>query len=153
MRLDRDVPGVETGPVAAILGVNPSTADAEKNDQTIRKDLGFAARAGWSRIIKANLFAFCAKDVRDVAKAAYPVGAGNDAYLLAIMREADIVVAAWGPTAKLPRHLRQRWRAVVALAAQAGKPLWCWGTAKDGQPRHPLTLAYATPLVPWSPPL
>jgi hypothetical protein len=51
-RLERDLE--RSGPVVAILGVNPSTADAEKNDQTIRKDIGFGRLLGWSRIIKAN---------------------------------------------------------------------------------------------------
>lgn len=63
LRLDR-VTG-DVGPVVAIIGVNPSTADATKNDHTIRKDMGFAKRLGWSRIIKANLCGYRATDVRD----------------------------------------------------------------------------------------
>jgi hypothetical protein len=137
------------GPTAAILGVNPSTADAEIDDQTIRKDMGFARRLGWGRIIKGNKFAFRAKDVRALRTAADPIGAENDAHLEAIMRGADVVVAAWGPLAKLPPNLRGRWKAVVAIAERVGKPLMCWGTAQDGQPRHPLVLAYDTPLEPW----
>jgi len=146
-RLDRVLSG--SGPVAAIYGVNPSTADAEKNDQTIRKDMGFGARLGWSRIIKGNLCSFRATDVRELRTATDPIGPENDRYLEEIMREADVNVAAWGPSAKLPMQLRGRWREVVAIAERVGKPLYCWGIAKDGQPRHPLMLAYDTPLVKW----
>lgn len=148
MRLDRVLNG--SGPVVAILGVNPSTADAAKNDATIRKDIGFGTRLGWRRIIKGNKFALRATDVRVLRAAADPIGPENDLYLEEIMREADMVIAAWGTLAKLPRHLRSRGRDVVAIADRVGKPLHCFGTTQDGQPRHTLMLAYDTPLVKWS---
>ena len=146
-RLEREVS--HEGLVAAILGVNPSTADAEIDDHTIRKDMGFARRFGWRKIIKGNKFAFRATDVRELRRAHDPVGPENDTHLERIMRDADIVVAAWGPLAKLPPQLRSRWREVVAIADRVGKPLHCFGTAKDSQPRHTLMLAYNTPLLPW----
>jgi len=149
-RLDREVS--EEGLIAALVGVNPSTAGAEKNDQTIRKDLGFARRHGWRQIIKVNKFAFRAKDVRDVASAFDPVGPENDAHLAEAFCEADVIVPCWGPLAKLPKRLRRRYIEVCRIAERAGKPIMCFGTVNDGQPRHTLTLAYDTPLVPWSRP-
>jgi len=149
-RLDRMI--ADKGLVAAILGVNPSTADAEVDDATIRKDMGFGRRLGWRQIIKGNKFAYRATDVRELRKVTDPIGPGNNEALEAIMREADVVVAAWGPLAKLPSHLRARWRDVVAIAERTGKPLYCFGTAKDGQPRHTLMLAYDTPLEIWEMP-
>lgn len=149
-RLERDLG--QPGPVAAILGVNPSIADATVNDPTIRKDMGFGRRLGWSRIIKGNKFAFRATDVKALRSAADPSGPLNMDHLAQIMLEADIVVAAWGPLAKLPTALRGQWREVVAIAARLGKPLHCFGTAQDGQPRHTLMLEYVTPLVEWRPP-
>jgi hypothetical protein len=148
-RLDRDLgfPGL----VAAILGVNPSTADGETDDATIRKDYGFCRRNGIGRFIKGNKFAFRATDVRELRAAADPIGPTNDAYLEQMMREADIVIAAWGPLSKLPPHLRGRWKRVASIARDVGKPLYCFGTAQDGQPRHTLMLAYDTPLVEWRP--
>lgn len=52
--------------------------------------------------------------------------------------------------AKLPKDLRGRWRDIVYMAMKVQKPLMCFGTAQDGQPRHTLMLAYSTPLVEWS---
>lgn len=147
MRLDRDLG--RSGPAVAILGVNPSTADATRNDATIRKDIGFGDRLGWGRIIKGNKFAFRATDVRALRVCADPIGPENDRYLCEIMAEADIVVAAWGPLAKLPPRLRWRWRDIVSIANSIGKPLHCFGTARDGQPRHTLMLGYDTPLTEW----
>lgn len=150
VRLERDLG--RSGPVAAVLGVNPSTADATVNDATIRKDIGFGARLGWGRLIKGNLFAYRATDVRELRTASDPVGPDNLDHLCRIMLDADVVVAAWGPTAKLPPHLRDQWRVVAGLADALGRPLHCFGTAQDGQPRHTLMLAYDTPLTPWTRP-
>lgn len=149
-RLERDVS--DQGIVAAILGVNPSTADAKVDDQTIRKDMGFARRLGCRRIIKGNKFAFRATDVKALRTARDPIGPENDAYLGDIMQDADIVIVAWGSLSKLPKRLRSRWRTIVKIAGVFGKPLYCFGTAQDGQPRHTLMLSYDTPLIEWSQP-
>lgn len=149
-RLERVIGG--DGPVAAILGVNPSTADATVNDATIRKDMGFARRHGWSRIIKGNKFEYRATDVKVLRTVADPVGPDADAHLASIMRDADVVVAAWGPLAKLPPQLRTRWRRVVKIANEVGCDLMCFGTAQDGQPLHTLMLSYETPLIRWERP-
>lgn len=149
-RLDRDLG--HDGPFVAILGVNPSDAGETANDQTIRKDIGFARRLGWGGIIKGNLFGFVSKDIKGLRAAPDPRGPENDAYLRQIMVEAHQVVAAWGPTAKLPPHLRKRWTTVAKIADDLGVPLYCFGTAQDGQPRHTLMLAYDTPLIEWKRP-
>lgn len=149
-RLERDLGRV--GPTVALLGVNPSTADAETDDQTIRKDIGFGARHGWGRIIKGNKFAWRATDVKALRAAPDPVGAENDTHLEQIMLDADLVVACWGPLAKLPPHLRRRWFKVARIADKVGHKLMCLGTAQDGHPRHPLMLAYDTPLIEWKRP-
>lgn len=148
-RLDRDL--LTPGPVAAIIGVNPSTADGCADDATIRKDYGFCRRNGIGRFIKGNKFAFRATDVRELRTAKDPIGPLNDFYLEQMMREADIVIAAWGPLAKLPKHLRGRWKRVVSIARDVGKTLHCFGTAKDGQPLHTLMLSYDARLVEWRP--
>lgn len=150
LRLERDLE--QPGPTVAIFGVNPSTADATINDQTIRKDMGFGRKLGWGRIIKGNKFAYRATDVRELAKAFDPIGADNDKHIEQIMRDADKHVMAWGPLTKLPKRLRRRWLEVLMIADRVGCPLYCFGTANDGQPRHTLMLAYETPLTVWSRP-
>jgi hypothetical protein len=150
MRLEREL--ASEGIAVAIIGVNPSTADADTDDQTIRKDMGFGRRLGWRKIIKGNKFAFRATDVKALRTAPDPIGPENDAHLAQIMRDADIVIAAWGPLAKLPVRLRSRWRAVVKIARSAGKPMYCFGRANDDHPRHTLMLPYDTPLTQWTPP-
>lgn len=148
--LEHDFGG--TGPVISLGMVNPSKADGEKNDPTMTKVDGFAMRMGASKVLVWNLCALINKDVKALAIAADPIGPENDAYIAKAIKGADIHIVAWGPLSKLPKPLRTRWHAVVDVLNEAGAKPMCWGTAPDGQPRHPLMLAYATPLVPWDAP-
>lgn len=122
-RLDRDYApaGRSFGPRMAWIMVNPSTADAETDDATIRKVVGFARRHNCSRVTVGNLFAYRATDVRELRNAADPIGPDNDDYLKRIIREAQCVVVAWGPLAKQPKHLRDRFKRVIEIAN--GTPL------------------------------
>jgi len=140
------------GAVAWIM-VNPSTADATEDDATIRKVIGFSNRMGAGWAIVGNKFAYRATDVNELKTARDPVGPENDVHLADIIEHAPTVIVAWGPLAKLPKHLRRRWRTIAAIADRVGRPLMCFGAANDGHPRHPLMLAYDTPLVPWNRPL
>jgi hypothetical protein len=148
--LEHDFGG--NGPVISLGMVNPSLADGKKNDPTMTKVDGFAMRMGASKVRVWNPFALIAKDVRDLRDAADPIGPENDTHIAHAVRDADIHIVAWGPLSKLPRPLRSRWKDVVTVLIEAGGKPMCWGTALDGHPRHPLMLAYATPLVPWSAP-
>ena len=49
--------------VIAYFGVNPSTASEFKDDQTLRKWIGFTQRNNGSRFIVGNVFACRTKDV------------------------------------------------------------------------------------------
>lgn len=136
------------------IGVNPSDADANKDDPTIRKVAGFTVRLGHRCFVMLNKFARIATDVNDLKRLNLPdaVGLDNDCELACAMSGADTLLFAWGPLAKLPVHLRARWRRVWQIAQDLKKTPFCIGTAKDGHPRHPLMVSYDTPVVPWSPP-
>lgn len=146
-RLERDVQ--MTGVVAALFGVNPSTADAVVNDATIRKDIGFAKVNGWRSFIKGNLFGYRATDVRELARVRDPVGPENDKHLWLMVSEADGLIPCWGSRDKIPERLRARIGPVIVRLLASGKPVMCFGRTKSGDPRHPLMLAYSTPLEPW----
>lgn len=144
-RLERDGPGEGS---TAIIMVNPSTADAERDDATIRKLRGFGARNQWGRIIVGNLFAYRATDVRELAGQSDPVGPENDDHLARIIDEANRVIVAWGPVSKQPKHLRDTFRAVGRIAGWSG--LHSIGQpAKCGHPKHPLMLPYDSPILEW----
>lgn len=141
-------------PVAVFVMLNPSTADALQDDPTIRKCKGFAERWGCGGIYVVNLFAFRATDPKQLRTAhADIVGPDNHAHqrraisrLCSPMAVPGPCVAAWGsqPSCVLADHPAR----LRALAAEYRVELQCLGTAKDGNPRHPLMLAYGTELAP-----
>jgi hypothetical protein len=122
--------------------LNPSTADQEQDDPTIRRAIGFAHRLGFARLSVVNLFALRATDPAHLYRARDPVGPDNDDAIRAAVAEATLVVAAWG------NHGALRGRAAEVAALLPA--YHCFGTTRLGQPRHPLYLPYATALAPAS---
>ena len=128
-------------PTVLFIGLNPSTADAEQDDPTVRRCIGFAKEWGFGGIEVANLFAFRATDPAKLLTAADPVGQDNDAWLARLRSGSPAAVAAWGA------HPLARTRA-NAIGASL-RPLASLGVTKDGAPRHPLYVRMDTPLVVW----
>lgn len=134
------------GTLVLFIMLNPSTADAERDDATIRKCIGFATRWGDSSLLVANLFAWRSTHPRDLLGKADPVGPANDATIRSYAVSAHCVVLAWGSHAPV-RHLIER-RAFEVRKLLRDRPLFTLGHAKDGNPRHPLMLPYETELQP-----
>jgi hypothetical protein len=133
--------------------LNPSTADALEDDPTIRRCVGFSRSWGAGGIVVVNLYALRATNptaLLDHWRNPDPEGPENAAHVADWMANDEVgrVIVAWGafPIAKAPKHTD-----VVGLAAAAGRPGWCLGKTKRGEPRHPLYLSAATSLTPyWS---
>ena len=113
--------------------LNPSTADAETDDPTIRRCIGFAHRWGFQELAVANLFAWRATDPRELRRADDPVGPENDRHLMMMSGCADAVIAAWGARGSY----RNRAAEVLDLLEGTVEHL---GLTKQGNPKHPLYL-------------
>ncbi len=118
--------------------LNPSTADAEMDDPTIRRCMGFAQAWGYGGIYVSNLFALRATDPEALAQAADPIGPECDRWIM-FAANAPLIVCAWGSHSQA----RPRAGAVVAMLrgrspSLEGRRLWCLGRTMDGSPRHPL---------------
>lgn len=124
--------------------LNPSTADAQSDDATLRRCIGFAQDWGYGSLEVVNLFAFRATSPQQLRDAADPIGADCDRYLLAATASAEQIVVAWGNGGRL----HQRDRAVLELLAPY-VPLYCLGLNQAGQPRHPLYLRKDVNLSPF----
>jgi hypothetical protein len=131
------------------VGLNPSTADAIRDDATIRKCIGFAQRWGFGRLVMVNVFAWRDCDPRGLVGVRDPVGPDNDAALVRAAQGADRVVLAWGATSRLPRgQITEHARSVRELfEARARCDVGHLGLCKGGAPRHPLMLPYSTPFT------
>ena len=127
-----------TGRVCWIM-LNPSTADAEVDDPTIRRCIGFTKRLGHDEMVVVNLFAFRATDPCRLLEADDPVGPENARYVREAIDSSTVVIAGWGV---VPKKIRGR-----SLFFRNWKEIWCLGKTADGSPRHPLYLRSDAPLV------
>lgn len=126
--------------------LNPSTADAETDDPTIRKCMGFAKRFGYGGIVVVNLYAFRATDPRALWAAGAPEGPGNAWHIRCAVTESDgVVVCAWGAQA---RRNRAHAEAMFRWIARCGGTPMALAKLADGVPAHPLMLSYQCTLQP-----
>lgn len=135
------------GPMLALCMLNPSRAGQRENDPTIRKCIGFSKRLGFSGIHVVNAFAARSTYPADLKKFSDPVGPDNDATIVRVCTAAEQrVVIAWGASDIGGDIINARTRAVMGLLDQHHIRTFCFGRSKQGHPRHPLMLAYATQL-------
>ncbi|MDB5370005.1 MAG: hypothetical protein JWP20_1563 [Roseomonas sp.] len=132
--------------VVAWLMMNPSTADEQVDDPTVRRARDFTRRWGHGAMVVLNAFALRATKPSMLLEAEDPVGPGNDAAIAFWAAKADMVVAAWGLP---PKPLRWRSVAVAALLAKAGVQPLALKVTQSGQPGHPLYIGGDTRPVPW----
>lgn len=124
-----------------ILMLNPSTADADLDDPTIRRCIGFAKRDGFGGIMVVNLFAYRATNPADLAAVADPHGPDNEAAVMAVTQGRQ-VLCAYGVSMGADRA----YFTLQAMRARRAQT-FCLGTTKDGAPRHPLYVRKDAPMI------
>src|ERR1700680_305374 len=86
-----------------IVMLNPSTADAQVDDATIRSLFRLCRRLGYGSFEVVNLFAFRATDPDELFKATDPIGPLNERISGAAIVRCDLTIVAWG-THKMARE-------------------------------------------------
>lgn len=109
---------------ALFIMLNPSTADAEKDDPTIRRCVSFASLQGCTELTVVNLFALRTTNPVELMNHEDPVGPLNDQRIAEQIdkHKLGIVVAAWGAypfSKKRGEYIRNKFG-----------PLACLGTTK-----------------------
>lgn len=115
--------------------LNPSTADAELDDPTIRRCIGFAKSWGCTELTVVNLFAYRATNPKELETAEDPEGDSNDGYIeeqIAKHKDIGVIVAAWGSNKFAKRR--------AEYVTNHFGPFKALGRTKDGSPKHPLYL-------------
>lgn len=142
------------GRTMVFVGLNPSTADENKDDPTIRRILGFADDWGFGTLVMLNVFAFRSTDPKALhlraASRLEVVGPDNDATIARAFEEnrKGRLVVGWGAHGLL----LERGRRVAEMArAIHGRPQ-CLGRTESGEPKHPLYLKATTLPVRYSQP-
>ena len=140
-------------PLLFFVGLNPSRADACRDDPTLRRLLGFARRWGFGALEVVNLFARISPSPALLRRAADPVGQANDLWIETGLRGLEghapgAIWLGWGNQGAW----RGRDHDVLVLLQQglkgassaASVDLLCLGLTAAGQPRHPLYAAATT---------
>jgi len=122
-------------PCLGFVMLNPSTADANIDDPTIRKCIGFAKKLGYGSIIVTNLFAYRATSPKALKANGYQIGEHNNDYIFNMTLSVDNVICAWGVNA---RGLDRATKVLKMIE----KPL-ALRLTPDGIPWHPLMLPYS----------
>lgn len=131
-----------------VIMLNPSTADHQVDDPTVRKMMSFAMREGFREVTIVNLFAYRSSSPGVLKAHGFPVGVETDAFITAAVRMSDAVLCAWGAHAEgLARVDEVR----AILRRYPMLPIFCLGRTKAGEPRHPLYLSNGTPFEVFKP--
>lgn len=133
------------GPTALFVMLNPSTADAEQDDPTVRRCAGFARAWGLAGYDVVNLFGYRSTAPSALLTIPDPIGPDNDRHILEAAGRADRIIVAWGV------HGYIRERAVQVRAMLSQHRLLCLGTTANGNPRHPLYIKGDTEPHDWRP--
>ncbi|MCB5187402.1 DUF1643 domain-containing protein [Methylobacillus caricis] len=126
--------------------LNPSTADAFKNDPTVERCERRARFMGFGSLWVVNLFALRSTNPALLYGHSDPIGPDNDSTILDLIKSAGMVVCGWG------KHgdLLGRDLAVISLLRSAGVVPYYLGQNRNGSPKHPLYVGYAVAPMEWS---
>jgi hypothetical protein len=123
---------------------NPSTADANEDDPTIRRCIGFAKSWGYGGFYVGNISPYRATDPvifkkSEEARAEVPA---NWSHYFEMIYLCQLHVVAYGvPQVPVPKYMEQK-----------GNPMWhCLKLTKDGHPCHPLYLPSSLKPIPFNP--
>jgi hypothetical protein len=119
--------------------LNPSTADADIDDPTIRRCMRFARDWGYGGLVVVNLFALRATDPVALHAHDDPVGPLNMDHIGRAADSRDVIVA-WGANPAT----QYRDATVTQLLRRKATTVRCLGVTKEGHPRHPLYVSAAT---------
>lgn len=130
--------------------LNPSTADATRDDPTLRRCIHFSRSWGYGALVVVNLYPFRSSSPaacrawslawhrrEESDRAVRDAMRENVELVAATAKAAAIVVAAWGAA-----PWSWQWAEHVAAAITGGAgprvSLHCIGVTADGSPKHPL---------------
>jgi hypothetical protein len=117
-------------PMVMFIGLNPSTANENGDDPTIRRVKKFAFDWGFGGVYMMNLFAWVTAYPEELKQAEDPIGGANDFQLRQIGKICNEIIFAWG---SFPEAI-ERAEEVKAMFPGAKALL----VNSNGSPRHPL---------------
>ena len=136
-------------PRALFIMLNPSTADAEVDDATIRSCIRLCRSWQFGSFEVVNLFSFRATNPAELIDASDPIGPDCGKVMSAAFERCDLYICAWGTNVAASWHPKHRDRARMVLSdlrSYRRPAIYCLGTTKSGAPKHPLYIKTGTGL-------
>ncbi|RPE05542.1 DUF1643 domain-containing protein [Chitinophaga lutea] len=144
----------ETKPLVLFIMLNPSTADSDQDDPTIRRLIGFCHRWGAGGFFVGNLNPYRTSSPSELMKFLETGCTQGERIEMAVRNQNEVkhmaanvafCVAAWGAhiyssASKEPLEYK---------TILGDVPFYCLGLTKGGYPRHPLYLPYSAQLLTW----
>lgn len=115
------------------IGLNPSTTNASKNDNTINILIRVLSNLGYGGFYMMNLFAWISSKPEDLLTCADAIG-DNESKLKEVEAMCQDVIVCWGNFTQAEQRIKQ----VLPNYPNAK----CFGVNKNGTPFHPRALSY-----------
>lgn len=124
----------ENLPVAMCIGLNPSKANKQNDDPTVRLLIACLTQLGYGGLKMVNLFAYVSSSPSKLF--AVPDNMGdNKSWVLTTAYSVQEIVFCWGSFKNTEYYAKQ----MMTLFPDAK----CFGKNKNGSPWHPLAMMYA----------
>lgn len=120
----------ESKPLIMFIGLNPSIADENKDDPTIRKCINLSKYWGYGGFYITNLFAYKSTDFNKIKSIDNPIGKENDRWIKKIIKRASDIVICWGNKGRYLNRDKELLKFIDNVK--------CLGMTKCGCPKHPL---------------
>lgn len=118
-------------PFIAFVGLNPSTANSDKDDPTIRRVISFAQKWGYCGVWMLNCFPFVTAYPKEIS-IDYDQFEINERYIKEIGDNCTEIIFAWGNFSEPIQHARD------ARLMRMFPNAKCLQKNKNGSPKHPL---------------
>ena len=126
-------------PAVCFMMLNPSSADAEKDDNTIKRCIEFAKSWGYGSLYVVNLYAYRSRHPQGMISIHDPKGPKNLDHIRLVTEKCEKVICAWGNSSIINR-LEKLYPGYLPLKDVPAGKLHYLALAKDGTPKHPLYL-------------
>ena len=123
--------------------LNPSIADENQDDPTIRRVISFAKKFDAKILWVVNLFGFITSNPDTLKTVANPIGKDNNRFIKKYTKLADMIILAWGSKG----DLLKRDQDVLKMLYEFEDKVYALKLLKDKKPSHPLYLPKDIQLV------
>ncbi len=137
--------GLESNNPLIVIGVNPSTADENVPDNTVRRVLGFARRGMYNGFLMLNLCPIRATKPYQLPKeCSEDIYQNNLKHIEEIFKryEGGDVLLAFGDSIMLRDYLKQSLKDIIPIGEKYNVKWKCIKLNKSGYPQHPLMPKY-----------